>query len=68
METIAEMLGSPVLKTGDHIASSGIDGVHLDVDAPEKLGQVRAQKVKKLLDEHLRYQGFFRFAYLNVAK
>jgi hypothetical protein len=47
--TVAGWYGIPVIDAGQYIASSQHDGIHLDLDAHEKLGQVVAEEVKKIL-------------------
>ena len=47
--TVAGWYGIPVIDAGQHIASSKHDGIHLDQDAHQKLGQVVAEEVKRIL-------------------
>lgn len=45
----AELRGCEFVDAGAHIASSNVDGVHLDADQHERLGQVVAERVRGLL-------------------
>lgn len=47
--TVADELGCHFLNAGDHIVSSQIDGIHLDVDAHLELGNVIAGRVREIL-------------------
>jgi hypothetical protein len=46
---VAEQRGCGFLDAGQIIASSGVDGIHLDVEAHTKLGQAVAQRVREML-------------------
>ena len=46
--TIAEENGAAFLDAGKVIRSSAFDGIHLDLDAQEKLGRAIAEKIKAL--------------------
>jgi lysophospholipase L1-like esterase len=46
---VAEECGCHFLDTGKHIRSSDLDGVHLDEENQQKLGQIVAQTVKDIL-------------------
>jgi hypothetical protein len=46
---VAEEYGCAFLDTADIIVSSGIDGLHLEIDEHRKLGQAVAAVVRKIL-------------------
>jgi len=48
--SVADELGCHFLNAGDHIVSSQIDGIHLDVDAHLHLGQAIAGRVREIMD------------------
>jgi len=47
--TVAGWYGIPVIDAGQYVASSQHDGIHLDLDAHQKLGEVVAEEVKSIL-------------------
>jgi lysophospholipase L1-like esterase len=46
---VAEEFGCGFLNAGEHIVSSGLDGIHLDASELPKLGRVVAAKVREML-------------------
>ncbi|MCR9213145.1 MAG: SGNH/GDSL hydrolase family protein [Proteobacteria bacterium] len=50
LQKTASALDVHFLNTGDHIASSPVDGVHFEQDAHQRLGELVAEKVRKIVD------------------
>jgi lysophospholipase L1-like esterase len=48
-KTVAETYGAEFFDTSTVIKSSDIDGIHLEKDAHQKLGQAVAKQVKKMI-------------------
>ena len=47
---VAEFYGCDLLDAGEHIVSSGVDGVHFDLSEHRKLGLAVAAKVQEILE------------------
>jgi hypothetical protein len=46
---VADECGCGFLNAGDHIVSSGLDGIHLDATELPKLGRAVARKVAEMV-------------------